>query len=77
MKKQLVLSKAMSLLLLCGLIGAIWIVGLAYTNAQYNLERYHRETLKNSLLNNELSDRDDRIEMLKQEIEDLKQQIPE
>lgn len=54
MKKQLVLSKAMSLLLLCALVLTLFITGTAILDSQHNRNLYIREQLENNRLKNEL-----------------------
>lgn len=54
MKKQIILSKAMSLLLLCGLVLTLLITGTAILDSQRNRNLYIREQIENNRLKTEL-----------------------
>lgn len=54
LKKQIILSKVVSLLLLCGLVLALLITGVAILDSQHNRNLYIREQIENNRLKNEL-----------------------
>lgn len=75
MKKQLVLSKLLMLLMLCGFVATLLVTGVAILEAQHNRNLYIRETIKSSILDTDKNAKDDEITLLKQQVEELQTQL--